>query len=96
MTQGILFVALENENDVHLRQIQSLPPKVLSNEDDCFHFDCTQEEEKAAIHMEGQWWLRSPGYKANEVAKIFYNGEISSEYVYTTGIEIRPAMWIKY
>ena len=65
-------------------------------EDDCFHFDCTEEEKKAAIHTEGQWWLRSPGYKANEAAKIYYNGEITSDYAYTTGIGIRPAMWIKY
>ena len=65
-------------------------------EDDCFHFDCTEEEEKAAISTDGQWWLRSPGYKADRAAKIYYNGEITSDYAYTTGIGIRPAMWIKY
>jgi len=43
----------------------------------------------------GHWWLRSPGIVDSDASLVRLDGYVTSSSVCTTGIGIRPAIWIK-
>lgn len=42
----------------------------------------------------GWWWLRSPGIRQHDAARVGADGSLLDYYVYSDSVSVRPALWV--